>query len=97
MCGCYGDIICIACKFYEWISGEGKIRKVEVEKCWRDDSVLWDACFESFDFGIVVIVCSVALSAIYVVSYEFFEGFGDGCVVNYFIDEGVDIDCVECL
>ena len=45
----------------------------------------------------MVIVVSVALSAIDVVAYEFFEDVGNGCIVDDFVNEGDDINGVESL
>ena len=43
----------------------------------------------------MVVVGCVALSSVYVISYEFFESVGNGGVVYYFVDEGIDIDSVK--
>ena len=45
----------------------------------------------------MAIVCSVSLSTMNILSYEFFKGIWYGSVVDERVYEADDIDCVECL
>ena len=56
---------------------------------------MWDACFEYVGFGVVVVVGCVTLSSVYVISYEFLEGVGNGSVMDDFIDKGIKIGSVK--
>ena len=45
----------------------------------------------------MVIKRGVTLSAMNIISYEFFEYAGDGVVVYDLVDEGDNVNCVEYL
>ena len=46
-------------------------------------------------FGVVVIEECVALSSVYVISYEFLESVGNDSVMDDFIDKGIKIGSVK--
>ena len=43
----------------------------------------------------MAVVGCVALSTVYIISYEFLENVWNGSVVDDFIDKGINIDSVE--